>query len=135
MSVPSYWREMPQRYRLEAAKCNACGTISFPPRLICPKCKQHAFESLRLDRKGRLLTYTIIRVAPSVFTDQVPYAIGIVELQHKVRLLCQITDCDLEEIKTGMPVILEFRRISEDGEAGIIHYGYKAVPDDSSPDK
>jgi uncharacterized OB-fold protein len=28
----------------------------------------------------------------------------------------------------GMPVRLEFRRIQEDGEAGVIAYGHKAVP-------
>ncbi|HID38073.1 MAG TPA: Zn-ribbon domain-containing OB-fold protein [Calditrichaeota bacterium] len=135
MSVPSYWREMPQRYRLEAAKCLHCGKVYFPPRQICSNCKQRSFETVRLNRKGKLLTYTIIHVAPSVFTDQVPYAIGIVELEHNLRLLCQIADCNLQEIKTGMSVALEFRRITEDGEAGIIHYGYKAVPDDALPHK
>ncbi|HGY55702.1 MAG TPA: Zn-ribbon domain-containing OB-fold protein [Caldithrix abyssi] len=130
MSVPSYWREMPQRYRLEAARCLNCGKISFPPRKICPSCKERSFETVQLEREGKLLTFTIIRVAPSVFTDQVPYAIGIVELKQNVRILCQIVDCRLDEIKSGMPVSIEFRRVSEDGEAGVIHYGYKAVPKD-----
>lgn len=130
MSVPSYWREMPQRYRLEAARCLNCGKISFPPRKICPNCKERSFETVQLEREGKLLTFTIIRVAPSVFTDQVPYAIGIVELKQNVRILCQIVDCRLDEIKSGMPLSIEFRRVSEDGEAGVIHYGYKAVPKD-----
>ena len=30
-----YWREIPQRYRLEAGKCRSCGEVYFPPRLIC----------------------------------------------------------------------------------------------------
>ena len=132
MSVPTYWREMPQRYRLEASKCINCGSIHFPPRKICPKCRQRSFEPVQLDREGKLLTYTIIHVAPSVFTDQVPYAIGIVELNQGVRLLCQITDCSPDEIKSGMPVLIEFRRITEDGEAGVIYYGYKAIPADFS---
>ena len=34
----------------------------------------------------------------------------------------------LNEIEIGMPVRLEFRRISSDGEAGLIFYGHKAVP-------
>ena len=32
------WREFPQRYRLEAAKCSGCGKILYPPRLVCPAC-------------------------------------------------------------------------------------------------
>ena len=35
---------------------------------------------------------------------------------------------DPDEIEIGMPVRLEFRRISSDGEAGLLFYGHKAVP-------
>jgi uncharacterized protein len=128
MSVPKSWREMPHRYRLEAGKCKQCGFIGFPKRLICPECQSREFETIRLSREGKLLTYTIIHVGPTKFNDQVPYAVGIVELKEGVRLLSQIADCDLQKIKTGMPVHIEFRRISEEGEAGVINYGYKCVP-------
>ena len=30
-----YWREIPQRYRLEAARCNKCNEVAYPPRLVC----------------------------------------------------------------------------------------------------
>ena len=43
--------------------------------------------------------------------------------------MCQLVDADPEEIEIGMPVKLEFRRIRADGEAGVLFYGYKAVPD------
>ncbi len=128
MSVPSYWREMPHRYRLEAGKCTKCGTIVFPKRLVCPECKNREFETVQLERKGKLVTYTVIHVATSQFTDQIPYAVGVVELNDGARLLCQVTDCAPEELKSGMPVQIEFRRISEQGEAGVINYGYKCVP-------
>lgn len=128
MSVSRYWREIPHRYRLEAGKCENCGKVLFPKRLVCPDCSKRQFRTINLAREGTLITYTIIHVGPSSFVDQIPYAIGIVELNEKVRIHCQIADCDLKAIKTGMPVKIEFRRIFEDGEAGIINYGYKAVP-------
>ncbi len=128
MSVASYWREMPRRYRLEAAKCKKCEHISFPARLICPECGHREFENINLKRTGKLLTYTVIHVAPSQFTDQVPYAVGILELDDGVRLMAQIADCPLNELKTGMTLKIEFRRITSEGQAGIIHYGYKCVP-------
>jgi uncharacterized OB-fold protein len=40
----------------------------------------------------------------------------------------QITDCEPEELKIGMPVKIEFRKVQQEGEAGILMYGYKAVP-------
>lgn len=130
MPTPSrYWREIPQRYRLEAARCLSCRTICFPPRLICPVCASRDFENIRLSGNGKLLCYTIIRVAPHQFVDQTPYAVGIVELEEGVRLTAQIVDCDFEELKIGLRVKAEFRKIYQEGEAGVIYYGYKFVPE------
>jgi len=128
MSLPSYWREMPQRYRLQAAKCNKCSRVYFPPRLVCAQCGSREFHSIDLKNEGTVETFTVIHVAPSQFAMQAPYALGIVWMEDDVRLLAQITDCEPEEIEIGMPVKIEFRKISEDGDAGIIHYGYKCVP-------
>ncbi len=50
------------------------------------------------------------------------------ELDEGVRLTCQVVDVPPADVRTGMPVRLEFRRIQEDGEAGVIAYGHKAVP-------
>jgi uncharacterized OB-fold protein len=130
MPTPSrYWREIPQRYRLEAARCKDCSRVTFPPRLVCPSCRGRAFETVKLAETGTLLTWTVIRVAPDGFEDQAPYAVGIVELDELgVRLTAQVVDCDFSELKVGLPVKIEFRKLREEGEAGIIHYGYKFVP-------
>ncbi len=123
-----YWREMPQRYRLEAGKCTRCGKIGFPPRLICPKCGNRKFDKVKLADEGVVKTYTVIRVAPSQFSGQSPYAVGIVELDGGVSITAQIVDVPLDSIRLGQRVRIEFRRIQEDGDAGIICYGYKCVP-------
>ncbi|UCF79668.1 MAG: Zn-ribbon domain-containing OB-fold protein [Candidatus Eiseniibacteriota bacterium] len=123
-----YWREIPQRYRLEAAKCTGCGKVSFPPRSKCPKCGGVEFDEARLPEKGVVKTFTIIRVAPSQFVEQAPYAVGIVELEGGVKITAQIVDCPLEDIKIGQKVRIEFRRLQEDGCSGVICYGYKCVP-------
>jgi len=123
-----YWREIPQRYRLEAGQCEKCGAIWFPPRLVCKQCGNRSFKTIRLPEEGVVKTFTVIRVPPTDFADQTPYAIGVVELSNGVAVQCQIGDCSPDELKTGMPVRIEFRKVKEEGEAGIICYGYKAVP-------
>lgn len=123
------WREHPQRYRLEAAKCTSCGKTLYPPRVICPSCRGQEFETVTLPREGKLVTYTVIHVPPTRFEGQAPMVIGLVEVEGGVRTMVQVADVpDLSDLKIGMPVRLEFRRISEDGEAGLIFYGHKAVP-------
>ncbi len=130
MSTPSrYWREIPQRYRLEANKCETCDIKFFPPRLLCPQCKKRDLVSAKLAERGKILTYTIIRVPPHQFADQAPYAVGVVELDDGVMLTAQIVDCDFEELKVGKRVRIEFRKIFQEGESGILCYGYKFVPE------
>ncbi len=130
MANPSrMWRQIPQRYRLEAGKCRGCGYITFPPRLVCPRCRSRAFETVKLADAGKLLTYTVIRVPPAPYADQAPYALGIVELDDGVRVMGQVADCRFEELAIGKRVRVEFRKIFEEGEAGAIHYGYKFVPE------
>jgi uncharacterized OB-fold protein len=128
MPSAGYTREIPQRYRLEAGKCAACGKIYYPPRLVCAACGGRRFEKTSLSMDGKVATYTVIRVGPGDFAEEVPYALAIVEVEGGVRLMVQLVDVPLDEIKTGMPVQLEFRKIYEEGKAGIICYGHKAVP-------
>lgn len=129
MNIPRHWRESPERYRMEAAKCRKCETILFPARLICPDCGNRKFDKIKLSGKGKLLTYTIIRTPPEGFEDWAPYAVGIVEMEEGVRVMGQITDCDTENLKTGDKMISKFRRMNEEGKTGLIMYSYKFVPD------
>lgn len=127
MISPRYHREIPQRYRLIASKCKACGCVSFPPRLVCSECGKNEFESIRLSDEGKLLTFTIIRVASDKFTGKTPFAVGIVELNDGVRLTTQIADVDFSQLKIGQKVKLVFRKIQDEGKSGLHCYGYKAV--------
>ena len=123
-----YWREVPQRYRYEAAKCTSCGKVFFPPRSVCNGCRSQEFEKTTLAKTGTVETFTVIRVAPTGFGDEVPYIVGIIKLDDGVKLTAQIVDCDPESVEMGTPVRLEFRRVQQDGESGVLCYGYKFVP-------
>lgn len=128
MFAARYWREIPQRYRLEASRCKKCGKTFFPPRLICDQCKSREFDPTVLPDEGEVLSYTVIHTAPSGFEDEAPYAMGVVRLGGEVQILTQIVDCEFDQIKIGTRVRVEFRKIQEDGKSGILCYGYKCVP-------
>ena len=86
------------------------------------------FETIRLKDEGKLLTYTVVRVGSDKFSHQTPYVVGIVELNDGVRLTMQIADVDVDKVEVGQKIRVVFRRIQEDGRAGILCYGYKGVP-------
>lgn len=122
-------RNTPQRYRMEASKCAKCGKVFFPPRLVCDDCQSRKFKPYDLPQAGKVISHTVIRTAPRGFGDEAPYCMGIVELSDGTRILCQIADCEPERLAIGLPVAIEFRKIQEAGESGVIAYGYKAVPE------
>jgi len=130
MTTPArYWREIPQRYRYQANRCEKCSLTFFPPRLLCPQCQNRDLIETKIAESGQLITYTIIRVPPSQFSDQAPYAIGIVELDDGVRITGQIVDSEFDDLKTGLRLKLEFRKLFSEGHSGILCYGYKFVPE------
>lgn len=123
------WREQPQRYRMIAAKDKKTGKVYFPPRQVLPGDLNPEFEELSLmDEIGTVVAYTIIRVAPTPHSDLAPYALAIIELENGVRMQTQLADTEPDEVKIGLKVRFEFRRIYESNEASAIYYGYKAVP-------
>lgn len=127
--IPRFWRSIKSRYNLIGVKCMKCGEVYFPPRNVCPKCRRMGkLEDIKLRGIGEVLTYTIISAPPEGFERQVPYIMAIVKLEEGPKLTTQIVDCELDEIKIGMKVRSVFRKIQEDGDPGLIHYGYKFKP-------
>ena len=94
--------------KLMAAKCNKCGILLLPPRPVCTNCLLDDFEWVELKRKGKLLTYTVIYVAPPQFQSMTPYAVGIVKLEDGPNLPGMIKDIEPEKIKVGMDVRVDF---------------------------
>lgn len=131
MSVPRFWREAASRYNLIGAVCKCCKKVYFPPRRICVECHRASIgkmEKIKLSGEGKVISYTTIHNPQKGFEQQVPYNIAIIELNEGVRITAQIIECKREDIKIGMKVRAVFRKLSEEGKRGIIHYGYKFVP-------
>jgi len=94
--------------KLMGGKCKKCGAIHLPPRPLCDKCFSKEFEWVEISRKGKLLTYTIIHVAPPQFEQMAPYAVGIIQLENGLRIPGMIRDIEHEEIEIGMELTVNF---------------------------
>lgn len=127
MSVPRYWREQIPRYRLLGEECMKCGARYFPSRSIC-KCGSTDFKKHKLPETGEIITWTVIRNAPFGYEKYAPYVVALIELEGGLRILSQVVDVELDEVKPGLKVEAVFRRVKEDGSSGILQYGYKFRP-------
>lgn len=94
--------------KLMAAKCNKCGTLLLPPRPMCTNCLSKDFEWIELKRKGKLLTYTVIHVAPPQFQSITPYVVGILKLEDGPKLPGMIRGIEPEKIKVDMNLKVDF---------------------------
>jgi hypothetical protein len=124
-SVPLYWRLQKQKYNLIGTRCTTCNNVYFPPKSFCPECRRKGkTEPFKFSGRGKIVTYTIIRVPPEGFEKNTPYAVAIIELDEGTRISGQIVG-DISNVGIGKKVETVFRKISEDGESGLIHYGLK----------
>ena len=135
MSIARFWRETPRRYNLAGSRCTICGTVYFPPRPVCPTCPQHrqSIEKMvgfQLSGTGEVVSYTIVHEAAEGFEIQVPYVLALVKTDEGPVLTAQVVDLAPADVRIGLKVHATFRKLREEGAAGVIHYGYKFAPDE-----
>jgi hydroxymethylglutaryl-CoA synthase len=123
------WRDRRNVTALYGVRCNKCGTPQIHPIgqsiRICAMCQaKDDFEEYRFsDKKGTLFSYAIDQLQP---TKNPPGLNGVVDFDEGGRLICELTDYDLEKVKIGMPVEMSYRKMLQ-GQ-GIINYFWKAKP-------
>jgi uncharacterized protein len=133
MSIARFWRETPRRYNLGGSRCTACGTVYFPPRPVCPECTHHrqSIEKMvpfQLSGAGEVVSYTVVHEAAEGFEMQVPYVLALVRTDEGPVLTGQVVDVEPGQVAIGLRVRATFRKLREEGRAGVIHYGYKFAP-------
>ena len=122
------WRLREQRYQLIGNRCVNCGSKFFPPRRVCTECRGTEFEPFQFSGKGVLYSYTTLRQPPAGFETQAPYPVGMIKLDEGPMVEAQLTDLNPDELEVGLRVEMVTRKLREDGEAGLIIYGYKFRP-------
>ncbi|MFH1780029.1 MAG: Zn-ribbon domain-containing OB-fold protein [Candidatus Micrarchaeota archaeon] len=125
-ALPLIWRKIPERYSLVGTHCVNCKGDFFPQRTICPVCRSKGkLIKKQMPREGKIYSFTRVFAAPSGFQHETPYYIAIIELTNGVRILSQIVETPDEKVLIDARVKMVFRKIFEDGDEGIIAYGFK----------
>lgn len=86
---------------LVVQRCAACGYLRWPPGPICPECLADEAEWVPVRPRGTLVTYCIYhRAFNPAFAEDVPYAVGYVELEDGPRLYGTLAG-DLTDVACG----------------------------------
>ncbi|MSO18011.1 MAG: Zn-ribbon domain-containing OB-fold protein [Acidimicrobiia bacterium] len=107
-----YWRAATEG-RLLIQECPTCGHRQWYPRALCTECSSDT-QWLECSGLGTVNTFTIIRqYGMQPFKQELPYIVAMIELVEGPLVMGNITDCDVETVRIGDPVLVWFLKIEE----------------------
>jgi uncharacterized OB-fold protein len=93
--------------KVYGAKCASCGTVNYPQRLVCAKCRHEAFEPIPIEGEGKILTYTDVYALALDYETRY-LRLAIVALDSGVRVTGQLLDDDPKlgkRVRTAVGVV------------------------------
>lgn len=113
----------PEGPRLLASQCERCGRYAFPPRLICPRCKQRSMVQAKLGQRGTLYSFTVCHAAPEGW--QAPYFQAYIQLPEGLRVFSLVSSAvqpSAEALRVGMEMELVVEAVQPGSELVTFKY-------------
>jgi len=127
--LSTLWRDRKMILSLHGSKCKKCGTPQYPAQRVCVNPDCGAIDEMGdytfYDKKASVFTYTGDHLAASI---DPPAIYGFVNFEGGGRYWFDFTDCDLDQLKVGMPMEMTFRRKALDEARGQHVYYWHAMP-------
>ncbi|WP_418319929.1 Zn-ribbon domain-containing OB-fold protein [Piscinibacter sakaiensis] len=107
-----YWSALKEG-RLVLKHCLDCGRHHFYPRALCPHCHSDALEWTDARGSGNIYSFTVARrPAGPAFKADAPYVVAVVELDEGARLMTNIVTDDVDSVRIGQRVVIEFDAVT-----------------------
>lgn len=104
-----------KQHELRFQRCSDCRTWRHMPRESCRHCGSFNWTWERASGTGKIFSWTVIhRALHPGFNDELPYAAVVVELDEGVRVVSQIIDLDIADLRVDLPVDVVFEDVTPD---------------------
>jgi uncharacterized OB-fold protein len=114
---------------LLASRCTSCGALGFPRADTCAYCAGTDAEPVELAGAGTLWAWTAVTASPPGYAGDVPYGVGVVELDTGIRIVGRLTESDPGRLAAGQAVELRVVPLHRDGEGNeVVTYAFAPVP-------
>ena len=109
-----FW-EATRAKKLVMPRCTSCGTFRFPVSRHCRACGKEGHEWVEVSGRGKIFTFvTYHRHYHPGFANELPYVVGLVELEEGPRIISNIVGVAPEAVRCDMPVAVRFEPITAD---------------------
>lgn len=119
---------------LIGSRCAACGIVTFPAQVSCPRCPSTEMAEHPLPRRGRLWAWTTQDFPPPsppyagpTGTDFVPFGVGYVDLGGEVKVEAHLTESDPTALATGMEMELVIVPFGERDGHEVVTFAFRPV--------
>ncbi len=93
---------------LRYQECLDCHQAIFFPRSVCPNCLSQKLEWRKSAGRGEVYAFTVVHRPPSAFVERVPYVVALVNLEEGFRVMTNVVECPVEQVRVGMKVQVVF---------------------------
>jgi len=117
-------------FHLVGSQCNFCGTVAFPKKKRCIKCFGADIAIVPLSSRGKVATWTVIRMKPYGYKGQVPYVLADIELPEGLHLRTQLSGVNPEApaVNIGDEVDAHVETIYQDDKKNdVLCYKFRKV--------
>lgn len=109
-----FW-DATKRHKLVLPRCNACETAFFYPREVCPECLSGDLSWVDSAGKGQVYSFTVIeQPVDREFLGDIPYIYAIIQLDEGPRMISNVVECAIEDVRVDMPVTAVFDDVTSD---------------------
>jgi len=106
-----------RRHELVILRCGDSRTFVHPPQASCPRCLSLDVAPEPVSGRGTVYSFTVANreFAPGI---KPPYVVGLVDLeeQESLRVVTNLVNVTIGDVRIGMPVRVLFCDLELDGE-------------------
>jgi len=129
--VGPFW-EGTRQSRLLVQACTSCGYLRWPPGPVCPECQCQDSDWTEVQGAGELYSYaTYHRPLDKAFSDDVPYSVGLVQLDSGPRMLGVLQNPE-DSLRIGGRVRAVFEAVTP--EVTFVRWALDDTTDEGSPE-
>jgi hypothetical protein len=110
-----FWRNA-QDGRLTFQRCDDCEFVRWPAAGVCPECLSRNSTWVPVEGRGTLWSNVVYhRAYAPAHKDEIPYPVGLVELDCGVRLVTRLVDVTPGVDAVGTRVSVKYTEIGQHG--------------------